>query len=103
MARSAFSFKIENSILKLLGDWSATTSPKSFKQLKKQLQNDAPVLLTAVDWSQITVVDSSSLAMVLWLQSQQDPNIEMIALPEKLQTLSSLYDLDTILSFSAAE
>ncbi len=88
-------FDLSNKKLTIKGEVTSSTLEKGFLTLKQILSSSQESTVLTVDWQEVSDIDSSCLALMLWLQSQQTEKIQLINLPERLQTLFDLYDLSS--------
>ncbi|MDG6777427.1 STAS domain-containing protein [Thiomicrorhabdus sp. zzn3] len=78
--------------LALPGVVTVKTVPTLLRQFEKQ-----PGKVEMVDCTAVHQADSSALALLLSWQSQLDQPLKIKGLPEQLQTLLHLYDLESVL------
>lgn len=84
---------IDQSQLRLSGQMQTEAVTQVFEQILKGLDTT----ITQVDLSQVSAMDSSCLAMLLYLQSRQSAPLTLVGLPEQGRDLVALYDLAEIL------
>lgn len=97
----SLTFEIKDATLFLKGDVTLKRFEKQFKAFKKayqvkQAEERGANELVKVNWDGVSKLDSTCLAFILWLQSQQSQPLQMSHLPEHLKVLVELYDLSTV-------
>ena len=88
-------FDIHGNKLTLKGEVTAASLETGFAIFKDSIILHKEAVLI-VDWEKVTKLDSSCLALMLWVQSLQVEKIKIINLSKRLQILSELYGLSSV-------
>lgn len=91
---------VDQGCLRLSGQMTHAAISLIFKQWRKATQSSIDV----VDLSQVTHMDSSCLALLLWLQMQRSDAqapLRVLALPASAHDLIGLYDLTQVIDWQS--
>ncbi len=92
----ALNFEVQDSVLSFKGKMTARIIEKDFMIFKQSIKSRENSSILTVNWHEVTELDSSCLALIMWLQSQQEEQVKMVNVPERLQVLADLYDLSPV-------
>jgi len=92
---------VDQGCLRLSGQMTHAAISLIFNQWRKTTHSSIDV----VDLSKVTHIDSSCLALLLWLQLQRSDAkapLQVLALPASAQDLVGLYDLTDVIDWRSA-